>query len=363
MKIAASEIANHSARSYTESHQLFEKLRVFQNGKNTTETQASNLLTEKEPVNLSEKAQLLQAALKNSTTPTNPRIVNVEAPQGSPLSDGKSMSDLRLQIIRAILESLTGEKMELLDGKALESSSHNSNNPLSENAPSNAVAVDYRRYEIYTEHEKTNFYAAGKVLTEDGVEINFNLSLSMERSFHFQSAERITMGNTAYLTDPLVINLNAPSSALQRGTFAFDLNADGEKENIHVLNQGSGFLVLDKNEDGKINDGTEMFGTKSGNGFLDLAQYDEDQNGWIDENDSIYEKLGVWSPDESGNGVIQSLKYFGVGAIALNYANTEFALKNEENALAGKVRATGVFLKENGEVGTMQQVDLKAEEK
>ncbi len=40
----------------------------------------------------------------------------------------------------------------------------------------------------------------------------------------------------------------------------------------------------------KINDGSELFGTSSGDGFKDLATYDEDENGWIDENDSIFSK-------------------------------------------------------------------------
>ena len=41
---------------------------------------------------------------------------------------------------------------------------------------------------------------------------------------------------------------------------------------------GSGYLALDKNGDGTINDGSELFGTRNGDGFADLAQYDEDGN-------------------------------------------------------------------------------------
>ena len=58
-------------------------------------------------------------------------------------------------------------------------------------------------------------------------------------------------------------------------TFYFDLDADGKEEEISVLN-GSGYLALDKNGDGVINDGSELFGTKNGDGFADLARYDED---------------------------------------------------------------------------------------
>ena len=37
----------------------------------------------------------------------------------------------------------------------------------------------------------------------------------------------------------------------------------------------------------------KLFGTSSGDGFKDLAEYDEDGNGWIDENDSIFNRLKV----------------------------------------------------------------------
>ena len=57
---------------------------------------------------------------------------------------------------------------------------------------------------------------------------------------------------------------------------------------------------MDRNGDGKINDGSELFGTKSGDGFKDLASYDADGNGWIDENDAIFSQLKIWTKDEDG---------------------------------------------------------------
>ena len=40
--------------------------------------------------------------------------------------------------------------------------------------------------------------------------------------------------------------------------------------------------------------------TKTGNGFSELAEYDSDGNGWIDENDEVYDQLKVWVKDENG---------------------------------------------------------------
>ena len=102
-----------------------------------------------------------------------------------------------------------------------------------------------------------------------------------------------------------------------------------------------------------------MFGTKSGNGFKDLAEYDSDHNGWIDENDEIFDDLRVWTKGPNGEDRLVSLLESDVGAIYLGYTDTEFTLNNfESNEVNGMVRSTGVFLKESGGVGTVQHVDL-----
>ena len=91
-----------------------------------------------------------------------------------------------------------------------------------------------------------------------------------------------------------------------------------------MLSKGSGYLALDTNADGIINDGSELFGTQSGNGFKDLLSHDEDGNGWIDEADSIFQKLKIWTMDENGVSTLLDLAEAGLGAIYLGYENTEF---------------------------------------
>ena len=125
-----------------------------------------------------------------------------------------------------------------------------------------------------------------------------------------------------------------------------------------MTKSGSGYLALDKNGDDKINDGTELFGVKSGDGFKDLAEYDTDSNGWIDENDEVFDKLKVWSRTDDGKDEMKGLKEAGVGAIFLGAEDTEFTLEGEDGILDGKVRKTGIFLKEDGTAGTIQHVDL-----
>jgi len=205
------------------------------------------------------------------------------------------------------------------------------------------------------EHERTAVSASGQVKTADGREIDFNLDLSMCRDFSC-TRESVETGKIVF-RDPLVINFDGKAAELTDTRFSFDLDADGVTESVPTLARGSGYLVLDGDRDGRIKDGSELFGatgTHAGDGFADLARFDVDQNGWIDEADPAYAALGVWFPD----GKITPLKEAGVGALNLASAWSPFALKDENNVARGQIWRTGVYLAEDGRAGTLQQIDL-----
>ncbi len=220
----------------------------------------------------------------------------------------------------------------------------------------------YTEYRYQAEQENTSFSTTGTVKTADGREISFQLSMVMSRSFEEAYGGTVNFGSPqtqAKLCDPLVINLNTSSASVSDQTFYFDLDQDGTLDKISRLSAGSGFLALDKNGDGIINDGSELFGTTSGDGFADLAEYDEDGNGWIDENDPIFDKLRIWTKDARGRDVLCAIGKAGVGAIYLGNAQTEFSLNStKSNATNALVQKTGIFLYENGSCGTVQHLDM-----
>ena len=210
----------------------------------------------------------------------------------------------------------------------------------------------------YSESETTRFRVAGNVRTADGRSIDINMNLLMSRSFASYYEEHHSI-ETLQVCDPLVINFDGNPAGLDKEySFFFDLDADGQEEKIAKLTSGSGFLALDLNEDGVINDGSELFGPRSGDGFSDLASYDEDGNGWIDEGDAIFEKLKIWSKDQNGNDILYSLKELDIGALFTGAVDTQFSLNDADNATQGYVRQTGFFLYEDGAAGTMQHIDL-----
>ncbi len=206
-----------------------------------------------------------------------------------------------------------------------------------------------RHVEMHSEAEETNFQAAGEVTTADGRSIQFSLELNMQREFQSISVST----GSSQTTDPLVINFGGSPAQLTGAKVSFDLNSDGKQEQISFVAGGSGFLVLDSNGDGKVNNGSEMFGPQTGDGFAELASYDADGNGWIDESDPVFSKLQIWTAEG-----LSSLADNGVGAIATSSLETPFSLKDSANSLQGEIRASGVYLSENGGAGTIQQVDL-----
>lgn len=273
-------------------------------------------------------------------------------------------NDPKTALIRSMLEYFFGQEVKVFDPSELQARIDQASAGASQGATPSAPAaagygIEYDRHESYTEIEQTSFAASGTVRTADGREISFSLELSMSRSYHEESNLSLRAGDAARKTDPLVLNFSGTAAQLTDQRFAFDLDSDGNKEQINFVAPGSGFLVFDRNQDGKINNGSELFGPSTNNGFGELAKLDGDHNGWIDENDAAFNNLQIWTRD-GNQDKLQSLAAAGVGAIALTSINTPFDLKANDNGLLGQIRSSGIFLQEGGAAGTIQQIDLTA---
>ena len=208
-------------------------------------------------------------------------------------------------------------------------------------------------YSKFEECESLDFSTKGCVKTDKG---NFDIDLNFSMSRSFVIENRIDIYSAF---DPLVINLEGDIPDLSQETFSFDLDNDGEADQISKLKRGNGFLALDKNGDGVVNQGSELFGTKTGDGFGELAEYDLDGNNWIDENDSIFNKLQIWlKNDESSEKELVGLGEAGIGAIYLNSTSSEFSYKTEFNQTLGEMKSCGMFLNENGSCGNVSQIDF-----
>lgn len=280
----------------------------------------------------------------------------------------QTCNDPKIQFLIGLIEALTGRKIKLFNpgdlkvGDAAQAQTEQAaeaaqSSKAAPKAQRHGWGIEYDRRESLHESEQTSFAAQGVIKTSDGKEIQFNLSLAMKREFFQESSLSIRKGD-GVKKDPLVINFNGTSAQLTDTKFSFDLNSDGNAEKISFVGHGSGFLSLDKNENGIIDNGSELFGTQSGNGFADLSAYDIDGNNWIDENDAVYSKLQVWNKDAAGKNTLSALAKLNIGALYLGNVATPFDLKNSQNDLLGQVRSSGIYVRENGSAGTLQQIDL-----
>ncbi len=281
------------------------------------------------------------------------------APAPSPVATpgGDAEGEMRvLRMLLALIQMLTGQRPSgveatLPDGRCC---CRSGAVPPGE-AGSDTFSLDYRLVETHAEWERTTFSARGMVKTADGKTVCFDLGCALEREW--REEREVAMGTRVVekLKDPLMISFDGPAAALSDLRFTFDLDVDGTADALPMPARGSGWLAVDWNGDGRVTDGKELFGALSGDGFADLARYDADHNGWLDEGDDLFGRLLVWSGSDGER--LETAASLGVGAIHLDSAATEFSLK-EEGRLRGQVRASGVYLKEDGTAGVVRQVDV-----
>jgi len=366
MRIVSSENLNLASEyRFVAGREINESLDLQQNGQRLQISRH-----ERSEVSLSAKAQVSLAADRRAVSEQDVQRLAQGMPQRSAdaaeaigtaeaLDFSPNEADLlKLRMLLIALGRLNEQTDAILkvpgDGGLVSSPGAQGQQPPSQQAASASLSYNYSVSEWRGEELEVN--ASGRVHTADGRQIDFGMSMRMSNVQFTRSSVSLNAGAT--WQDPLVVNLAGGPVQLQPGARSrFDLDADGKAESMAQLGAGSAFLALDRNGNGRIDDGRELFGALSGDGFADLQAYDEDGNGFIDEGDSIFSELRLWRPTADGAGQLLGLQQAGIGALGLARAYGDFDLL-VGSQLEGRVRSTGLFLFENGQVGSLQQIDL-----
>lgn len=276
--------------------------------------------------------------MRKNSTPPPVKFKNLNLSNGKDSESELLRTNPKLYMLAKLLEAQTGKKIDFT----------NLDSGLSQNI--DAPIFDY--YHKSYEKNSMTFSSTGTVTLEDGSEISYSLNIAWAKEFEVENSFSIQNGKI--FTDPLVVSFGA-DEPLVGDTFAFNLS--NSVKNLNFTSQTGGYLVYDKNSDGVVNDGTELFGPTTGSGFLELAKYDQDKNGWIDEGDEIFKQLKIWVVTNE-EGTLFSLKEAGIGAISLKSSQINYIAKDSIDNSFAHYKNASVALKEDGTAIGVFEVDV-----
>ncbi|WP_174769857.1 calcium-binding protein [Paraburkholderia hayleyella] len=154
--------------------------------------------------------------------------------------------------------------------------------------------------------------------------------------------------------DPLILDLDGDgvhTTGVDHSEAHFDFAGEGSRTHTGWISTGDGLLVLDRNHNGLIDTGAELFsnftqlanGTLAANGFEALREFDFNKDGIIDHNDSVWSSLRIWRDGNrdgaTQDGELLTLTQLGIVEIRLSRGSTVRTLEN-----GNIVRGTGSFV-------------------
>ena len=194
----------------------------------------------------------------------------------------------------------------------------------------------------YYGHGNKYYWDGKDLIINDGLTVkNFNNG-DLNIRLREKDDTRPDFKDAEDIRSPIIIDMNGDgvkTTAQGKHTY-FDHDGNSFAENTGWVDSNDALLVLDRNQNGLIDDGKELFGSntllssgkKAQNGFEALAEFDENRDGVIDTADSVWSRLQLWQ-DKNQNGLVDegellSLSNTQITAIGLNYLKGD---KKDEN--------------------------------
>jgi Ca2+-binding RTX toxin-like protein/LysM repeat protein len=172
------------------------------------------------------------------------------------------------------------------------------------------------------------------------------------------------------LIDPLILDLDGDgieTRSLTDGTF-FDHNSNGLAEKSGWVGEDDGLLVLDRNGNGVIDDGGELFGDQTllsngngaVNGFHALSELDTNGDGNIDSADATFSELRVWQ-DWDGDGVSSSEELYTLNELGIQSISTASDIVNVPDGNGNTLIREGSFQFSDGRIGSIGDFNLSTD--
>lgn len=145
----------------------------------------------------------------------------------------------------------------------------------------------------------------------------FSLSIAGVRVQSFSLELEREVGQS----DPLQIDMAGDGFETTGLSWAvrFDITGDGQAEQVSVATDDDAVLALDRNQNGRIDSGKELFGDQHGraNGYAELRRHDDNRDQVIDASDAIFSALKLLRWHSDGRQQLLSLAEAGISALSL----------------------------------------------
>jgi hypothetical protein len=151
---------------------------------------------------------------------------------------------------------------------------------------------------------------------------------------------------------PLVLKFKSPeklpglskSSHFVLNTSEMKLPGGPKRISWPDFNEETYFLAIDSNNNGKIENGSELFGDVNGyeNGFANLADHDDNKDGVIDDKDRIFSKLLLWK-DSNHDGVTQKAELKKLSSMRVVSISLTYEKSLRDIGRSGRILGPGVF--------------------
>lgn len=276
----------------------------------------------------------------------------------------------KIELMKIILEGYFGKEFgkffSELDFQHNNESESTSQNPNQENSDNNneneQVNIDGMQFnsrdllkvEQWQHRSQSLNYKMNGEFNINGqhLKVDYSFAISSEQT----SYSSIEM-TAAVLKDPLIVQFGKQSIGEIKDHHIFDINQDGNLDKLPVFTGDAGYLVYDKNQNLKADDGRELFGPQTGHGFNELAQLDSNGNGFIDQEDEEFEHLYLWQPEKSNN--MLSLTEANILAINTSAIDTPFSFYDTQGNIMAEMRRSSFAISNEGLAKGVHQIDVR----
>ena len=364
MIISSSQVAMQSVQHVRPQFSARQELRIFGGAANDVPDNSSL-------VQISDigKAALATFNLANSNSgmdsgqaSSSPNYATNAANSSNATSNNNAYTsiDPKMQALIELLQEIFGQTIHLINPADFSHTDQATGTASTPTSTAQGGGAIYNAQTTLTQTTSTSFSAEGDIETSDHQKIHFDLNQSVQTIR--QETHSVTIKSGSALKDPLVINFSGNSVQLGQQTFSFDLNNDGKKVSMPFI-QGGGYLAYNPDDSGKITDKTQLFGPATGNGFTQLQSLANslgNNDGWLDQSNPAYSKLGVLMEGSDGKPQFVTLQQAGIGALYLGNVSTHTAIgdSNGNGGSSGELESSGIYLNNNGSVGSMQDVEV-----